>query len=116
MHELSLCQSLIAIVTEHARRHGMARVREVCLEVGALSCVEPRALAFCFDAVARDTAAAGASLSLTIVPTEAWCWTCSRTVAVADREGGCPSCGSPTVRANDPRDLKVTEIVGDAVA
>ena len=116
MHELSLCRSLIGLVTDEARRHGVARVTEVCLEVGALSCVDPRALAFCFEAVARDTPAAGATLSITVVPVQAWCWTCTRTVEVADRDGGCPVCGHQTVRAADPRDLRLTEIVGEDAA
>ena len=112
MHELSLSQSLIDIVADHARQHGLARVTEVRLEVGALSCVEPRALSFCFDAVARGTASEGAVLSITVVPVDAWCWTCSRTVTVADRSGGCPDCGNATVRAADPGDIRVTEIEG----
>ena len=116
MHELSLSQSLIDIVTDHAQRHGMDRVTDVRLEVGALSCVEPRALSFCFDAVSRGTPAEGAALSIIVVPVEAWCWTCSRTVEVADRSGGCPDCGNPTVRATDPGDIRVTEIEGHGPA
>lgn len=113
LHELSLCQSLIALVADYAGRHGLARVTEVCLEVGALSCIEPRALAFCFDAVARGTPAEGAALSIEIVPVDAWCWTCSRTVAITDRDATCPLCDHPTLRATDPRDLKLTEIAGE---
>ena len=116
VHELALSRSLIEIVADHAQRHGLQRVTMVRLEVGALSCVEPRALSFCFDAVAGGTVAAEATLSIAIVPVEAWCWTCSRTVRVADRAGGCPDCGSPTIRAADPRDLRLTEIEGHGAA
>lgn len=113
MHELALSHSLIDIVLDHAGRHGLRRVTEVRLAVGALSCVEPRALAFCFEAVSLGTPAEGAELSIDTVPVEAWCWTCERTVEVADRDGGCSACGHATVRAADPTDLRVTEIVGD---
>ena len=112
MHELSLSQSLIEIVAEHARRHDLERVTEVLVDVGALSCVSPHALSFCFDATSSGTIAEGATLTITVVSTEAWCWTCGKTVTVADRSGGCPDCGGFTVRAADPRDLRVTEIVG----
>lgn len=112
MHELSLSRRLIDIVINHAHRHGLRQVTDVRLTVGALSCVEPDALFFCFDAVARETPAEGAMLSITVVPSQAWCWSCSRTVEVTDRNGGCPDCGKATVRAADPRELRVTEIEG----
>ena len=112
MHELSLCQSLIEVVVDHAKRGGLARVTDVRVTIGALSCVDPEALAFCFDVVARDTPAAGATLSLTVVPVEAWCWTCAAVVEVGERDAGCPNCGNATVRATDLGNLQVTEITG----
>ena len=112
MHELALCQSLVEIVVDHAKRGGIARVTDVRVDIGALSCVDPDALAFCFDVVARDTLAAEATLSLTVVPVRAWCWTCAAVVDVCDRGAGCPVCGNATVRGTDLRDLQVTEISG----
>ena len=112
MHELSLSQRLIEIVTDQARRHDLDQVSEVRLGVGALSCVTPEALTFCFDAVAKGTVAEGATLRLVQEPTEAWCWTCEQTVQVADAKQGCPACGNQTVRAADPRDMRVLAITG----
>ena len=112
MHELSLCQSLVEIVVDHAKRGGIGHVTDVRATIGALSCVDPDALAFCFDVVARDTPAAEATLTLTVVPVEAWCWTCAAVVEVCERGGGCPACGNATVRATDLGDLQVTEIIG----
>lgn len=112
MHELSLSQSLIEIVADHARRYELERVTEVLVDVGALSCVSPHALSFCFDATARGTVAEGATLTISVVEVEAWCWTCGKSVTVTDRAGSCPECGGFTVRATDHGDLKVREIVG----
>ena len=60
MHELGLARNIVAIVSEHAARR---RVRRVRLAIGPLACVEREALSFCFDIVAEGTALAGAELA-----------------------------------------------------
>ena len=59
MHELGITRNIVAIVGEAARGR---RVTRITLAVGALAGVEPRAIAFCFDVVARGTAVEGATL------------------------------------------------------
>lgn len=61
MHELGITRNIVAIVGEAARGR---RVVRITLEVGALAGVEARAIAFCFDVVARGTAAEGAVLEI----------------------------------------------------
>jgi hydrogenase nickel incorporation protein HypA/HybF len=61
MHELGITRNIVSIVGQAA--HGR-RVVRITLEVGALAGVEPRAIAFCFDVVARGTAAEGAVLEI----------------------------------------------------
>ena len=62
MHELALCQEILAILEAEARRRRFTRVRAVRLEVGAFACASPDAIAFCFDAVMHETLADGATL------------------------------------------------------
>jgi hydrogenase nickel incorporation protein HypA/HybF len=61
MHELGITRNIVSIVGQAARGR---RVVRITLEVGALAGVEPRAIAFCFDVVARGTAAEGAVLDI----------------------------------------------------
>ena len=49
MHELSLCQNMLEIVENQCRQHNINQVTDLWLEIGALSCVEPEALSFCFE-------------------------------------------------------------------
>ena len=60
MHEMALCEGIIGIVEEQARKRPFSRVKVVCLEIGALSHVAPEAMRFCFEAVAARTIARGA--------------------------------------------------------
>ena len=94
MHEMTLAESVLQIVEDAARRDGLRRVRAVWLEIGQLSSIEPEAMRFCFDAVARDSVAEGARLEIVTTAGAAWCDACSELVALA--ELGATSVGEVT--------------------
>jgi hydrogenase nickel incorporation protein HypA/HybF len=110
MHEMALSQSVADIVLRHAEAHGAERVRAVRLELGALSCAEPDALAFCFEAVTRGTLAEGAALEIAVVPGRAWCWDCDGAVELTDRAAGCPACGGFRLRVETGEDMRVKDL------
>lgn len=113
MHELALTENIVEIVAEEARSRGFARVRVVRLEIGAMSHVEPAALRFCFDAVARGTIAEGAALDIIRRRGEGWCPDCERTVALDERFGPCPACGGRRVQMTSGDELRVHELEVD---
>lgn len=93
MHELALVQSIVEACSAEARG---ARVRRVTLEVGALSCVMPEALRFCFSAVSDGTALAGAELEILLRPGRSRCLECGRELSLHSLLDGC-SCGSANI-------------------
>lgn len=93
MHELALAQSVVDLVQEHARRDTFTRVRGVRLSIGALSHVDPGALAFGFDVVARGTVVEGAELSIDRPGGTGFCMVCKKNVEITERGEACPSCG-----------------------
>ncbi len=113
MHEMALAESMLEIVERAARSSGAIRVTEVRLEIGALSHVEPDALRFCFDAVTRDSLAAGAALAIETLPGTAWCMPCGASVPLARLGDACPNCGSYqlTVTAGDAMRVKDIAVV-----
>ncbi len=110
MHEMALAEGMLEIVEDAARASGASRVASVCLELGALSHVEPEALRFCFDAVTRGGPAARARLDIVTTPGEAWCMPCGTRVAVTARGEACPRCGSYQVEVIAGEDMRVREI------
>ncbi|MGH0030193.1 MAG: hydrogenase maturation nickel metallochaperone HypA [Myxococcota bacterium] len=68
MHEARLCLSLLSLADEHLARDGGDRILALRVEVGALSGVEPEALASAFPICAAGTAADGAELRLERTP------------------------------------------------
>ena len=110
MHELALAASVRDIVEDVARRNGAQRVNAVRVELGALACVEPQALRFCFEASMRGSVAEGARLEIAVTPGAAWCMPCGRTIAVGRRGAPCPACGSYQLQVTRGDAMRVTEI------
>jgi hydrogenase nickel incorporation protein HypA/HybF len=110
MHELALCQSVVDALYEQAGIHGFERVTVVRLEVGALSCVAPDSLQFCFAAATRGTLAEGARLELIRLPGKAWCLDCGATVALAERYDDCPRCVGPRLRVTEGDEMRIKDL------
>jgi hydrogenase nickel incorporation protein HypA/HybF len=110
MHEMSLCESVLQVIQEHAERHGFSRVKTVWLEIGGLAGVEPEAMRFSFDAVTRDTLADHARLEIIEAPGEAWCMQCAKTVLVKQRFDACPDCGSYQLQVTGGDEMRIKEL------
>ena len=113
MHEVSLVESVVALVEDERRKQGFSRVRTIRLKVGTLGHAEPEALRFCFDAVTSGTIAEGARLEIEMVPGAGWCSRCQLTVPLEVRFSACPCCGNAHVRMTAGDELRVDEMEVD---
>lgn len=110
MHEISLCESILDILRDQAEKDRFSRVKRVSVDIGPLSCVEPEALRFGFDAVMKGSLAEGAELVIARPPAEALCLDCFSTVPVEQRTDICPRCGSEALQVTKGEDLKIREL------
>ena len=110
MHEMSLAEGVLQLAEDTARREKARRIKLIVLEIGRLSSVEPEALRFCFEAVARGSMAQGAGLEIIDVPGAGWCMLCAETVPMQERYDGCPKCGSHRLQATSGTEMRVREI------
>ena len=110
MHEMSLTESVVEIAVDEARKNRARKVTRIWLEVGALSHVEPEALAFCFQAVSAGTLAEGAQLEIERIPGAGWCLDCEKTVPLAERFGACPECGRFRVQMTAGDEMRIREM------
>jgi hydrogenase nickel incorporation protein HypA/HybF len=110
MHEMSLAEAVVRIVTDKARVAGAVRIRVVRLEIGALGHVEPAALSFAFEAVAPGTPAEGARLEITRAPGRARCDTCGAAVEIDRLGAACPACGAYGLTVLGGDELRVKEM------
>lgn len=110
MHEMSLAEGVLQLMEDAAVAEGFAKVKAVWLEIGQLSAVEVEAMRFCFDAVTRGSLADGATLHIIEQPGQGWCMQCAATVAISERFGACPRCGSHQVQATGGTEMRVKEL------
>lgn len=112
MHELTLCHSLVEIIEQEAVLQSFQRVETVRLEIGALSCVEPEALRFCFDTATQGTVADSARLEIITVPAEARCRDCDAEQSFHRWAAACTACGGHRidVRGGDQMRIKELEV------
>lgn len=119
MHEISIAQSVIEeVLVQLDDAVGAPRVTCVTLRVGVMSGVVPEALAFAFEAAARDTPLAGARLDVEEVGLVVWCPRCQAGRPLPGPQRlRCPSCGESTPRVLRGRELELVSIeVLDAAA
>jgi len=110
MHEMSLCEGVVQLIEEQAGKQGFSRVRTVWLEIGALAGVELEAMRFSFDAVARETVAAGAHLEIIPVAGRATCPACKHTVEIEARFDACPDCGHYPLDIIAGEEMRISEL------
>ncbi len=113
MHEMALCESVIEIIEEEAKRQAFSQVRTVWLELGSLSHAEPEAIRFGFAVASGNTLAEGAQLEILTVPGAAWCMHCAKTVAISQRYDPCPDCGGYQLHITAGTEMRLKEMEVD---
>lgn len=104
-------ESALDAVRREAQAQHAQRVERIVLRVGAISGVEPESLRFAFDALARDTIAAGARLDIENVPARVHCRSCAEDfVAARGFIFRCPRCGDFSGEVRAGRELELSRI------
>ncbi|MEJ2575844.1 MAG: hydrogenase maturation nickel metallochaperone HypA [Gammaproteobacteria bacterium] len=98
MHELAVCQSLMAQVVDIAARENAERVTSITLRMGPLSGVEPDLLAEAFPIAAAGTPAEGAELRFERLPVRVRCTTCGAESDATVNRLLCGACGDYRTR------------------
>ncbi|MBW1896221.1 MAG: hydrogenase maturation nickel metallochaperone HypA [Deltaproteobacteria bacterium] len=113
MHELAVAESLLKIVVEEGKKHGLSRVTQVRLRIGELSTVVPDALTFSFDVISQGTLAEGAKLIAEMTPVIAHCNTCDLDFEVEDFVFLCPQCQTMVLALVSGKELEVVDLEGE---
>ena len=112
MHELSLAQNIIEIITDELSENGLTRVGTIKLKVGEISQVMPDSLRFGFECLIRDTRLAGAKLVIETVPARGRCMTCGKEFIIENWGFICPECGNTDIVVLSGKELEIVEFEG----
>ena len=109
MHELSISQNIVSIVTDSIAKYPGAKVNSVKVSVGVYSGIDPAALDFSFPLASEGTDVEGAELLIDIVPLTVVCGACGKG-PLDSSSLCCPVCGSEEITVKTGRDLFVSSI------
>lgn len=107
VHELSVCQALLAQVVEIATDRGASAVSRITVEVGPLSGVEPGLLASAFEIVRAGSCAAGAILLIETTAITISCLICGAESQTAPNRLLCAACGGYRTRVVGGDELRL---------
>lgn len=94
MHEMGIANSILDAVRKETARYPGSQPRKVGVKLGELTAVDPEALRFCFEVLAKETELEGLAIDIEICPRLHLCQNCSAEFPVRDYEFQCPHCGS----------------------
>jgi hydrogenase nickel incorporation protein HypA/HybF len=111
VHEAAIAQGVIDEIWRlHDDGVWSGRLVQVELRIGKLTAVVPDYLAFCFEAMTKDTPLEGVQLRWIDVPVQGLCGACGET-SQFDKIGFlCLSCGSPDVEISQGRELLIDSL------
>ena len=95
MHELSVTDSILKVVLEHAAKANASRVSVIRLRISELSDIKAEWIQHYFDYLSEDTIARGATLEITTVFPQFRCEACGELFEISLRDVGwveCPGC------------------------
>ena len=110
MHELSVTESLLEIVTRHALQADAERVVRIHLVIGELASIVDDSVQFYFDFLAKETLAAGAELVFRRVPVTLECPSCQHRWHPETADWACPNCQAARARPVAGQEFHVESI------
>ena len=113
MHEVSIIQSVIEIVTNKAIENKFTKVNKVSLKIGQLSGVMPESLNFAFKSCIINTMLEGSTLEIEKVSAVAKCIDCMKEFPIDHFNKLCPSCNKFSSNIISGYELFINTIEGD---
>ena len=94
MHELAVCQDIIAQVENIALQHNAVNVDQIQLQIGPLSGVESALLEAAFPIASAGSVAEKAQLVIEEIPITVLCRQCDKKSTVSSNNLTCQYCGN----------------------
>jgi len=111
MHELSIAQNILEIISEQCTKSGYSRIETVNLRIGRASGIMSDALLFAFDAIKSDSIAQGALLHIEEVPVSGRCSDCRSDFIVKEEYIlSCPLCGGSSFSMFAGREMDIIDM------
>lgn len=111
MHELSIIMNIIEIAEEEAGKAKANSVKEINLEIGCLSTIEPYAFDFAWKQAINQTMLANAALNIDWVKGRGQCNICHTQFATEELYSTCNNCSSASISLVRGKELRIKSLV-----
>ena len=109
MHELSVAQSLFAVISAQAREH-KAKPVSAKISCGILNAINDELLREAMSAISSETDCEGVKLEIVHKPLRGVCRRCGKEFEVDLKTGRCPGCGDGDFELQPDAPLILEEI------
>lgn len=106
MHEYYVTEEIIHIACNIASENNSSVISGISVVIGELTGMSSASIQFYFDALSRDTAAAGAKLSFIRQPVSRFCMKCNQEFT-GRTELYCPACGTEGITSKTGHEFYV---------
>lgn len=113
MHEVSIIQNVIEIVTQKALENKLTKIKKVTLRIGELSGIMPESLNFAFESCIKGTMLEEAALEIENVSARGRCQDCNLEFPIEHFNKLCPNCHKFCTNVVSGYELFVNTIEGD---
>ena len=110
MHELSLVQGIIDLVTREAEKANSKVVESLDIDIGVLSGIEMDPFLFAWELSVPDTCLATAKPVINRIEGKAKCFECDNDFTLDTYSDPCPDCGGHLISIYQGKEFKVTSI------
>ena len=110
MHELAICQSILAQAVAIATTNRATRVTRITLRIGPLAGIEPHLLRAAFPLAAAGTACAGARLAIATTPVRVQCQLCGAASHVRPNRLVCGACSTWRVTVLEGDEMRLDSV------
>ncbi len=110
MHELSIATNIVAIAEEQAEQNKAKSVREITIEIGALSGVVLEALEFAMEEANKKTLLENSHYILQLIPAKGRCQQCKKEFDMKEHFSVCPFCQHTRIDVLQGKELNVKSL------
>ncbi|WP_457612186.1 hydrogenase maturation nickel metallochaperone HypA [Methanocaldococcus sp.] len=118
MHELSYASAMLNAILESVKEYKDVKVKEINLEVGRLTFINPEQLKFAFEIIAKDTICEGAKINISYIEPKCKCLKCGyegEPLVIDEIEIYCPKCKSISLKLDGGREFNIKNVILDKI-
>jgi hydrogenase nickel incorporation protein HypA/HybF len=113
MHEFSLAQEVIDLVSREAEKNKIMAIGEVLIEIGVLSGIEADAFEMALELMTKETIFENAVKQIVRVPGYGKCITCAIEFEMSQMLSTCPECNGYPSEIMGGQEFRVISITGE---